>query len=207
MEIRPLSGANYLGIWRLEEPESHFMDQLWLNEEEHAFLGSIKAEGRRVQWLATRLLIRLIIQPKGVILMEWDHMGKPIIINYDFEVAITHCQGMVGVIVGDRPAGLDLEPRHDRILKVANKFVHMDEWAFIQDLHRADQCLLIWAAKEAAFKRLGGGGIDFKEHLRVLPFDPIADTRLKLRYLKGGESLTMPMQFEWIEDYALVYSY
>ncbi|MBI1184913.1 4'-phosphopantetheinyl transferase superfamily protein [bacterium] len=204
VEIRKLNATNYLGIWKIEEPESFFHENLWLDQDELDFLNQIKNEGRRAQWLSSRLLIRKIINPKGQILMEWDDFGKPVIINYDFEVSISHCRDMVAVIVGDRKSGIDIEKKSEKIKRIAKKFVRDDEWSFVKEGLEIEYFLAIWAAKETLFKYKGGGGIDFKEHMQVLPFDMAPQGSFHMNYLKNANE-KVELRFEWVDEHMLTY--
>ena len=199
-----MKSANYLGIWKIEEDESFFRNELQLDEHENEFLSTIKAENRRLQWLSTRLLIRRIINPKGQILMEWDDFGKPIIINYDFEVSISHSNEMVSVIVGDRKSGNDIERKDRKVERIARKFIRDDEFAFIEEEIATDYYITIWAAKETMFKFYGGGGIDFKEHMSVKPFKMEEKGEFEMEYLKGGNEM-LTINYEWINGHILTH--
>lgn len=205
VEIRKLRPANFLGIWKIEEDETYFRNELWLDEHEIEFLDKIKAENRRLQWLASRLLIRKIINPKGQILMEWDSFGKPVIINYDFEVSISHSSDMVSVIVGDRKSGNDIE-RHDRkVERIARKFVRDDEMDFVEENIKTKYYITFWAAKETMFKYYGGGGIDFKKHMKVFPFEMKEKGNFLMHYLKEANPHELTLNYEWIDGHILTY--
>lgn len=193
-----------MGLWRIEETEEMYRDQLLLDDEELEFLASINHESRRLQWLASRLLIRTIIKPKGQILMEWDDFGKPVIINYDFEVSISHCRDMVAVIVGDSRTGVDIEQKTDKIGRIAHKFINEEEQSFIRDEQLLEYQLVLWAAKETLFKYIGGGGIDFRKHLNVKSFELGAKGTFSIEYRKG-ESEQHTLYYEWVEDHILTY--
>ncbi|MFY0674581.1 MAG: 4'-phosphopantetheinyl transferase superfamily protein [Bacteroidia bacterium] len=204
VEIRELKPANYLGVWKIEESEQFFNENLWLDDEEKQFLASINAPGRRLQWLASRLLIRKIINPAGQILMEWDSFGKPIIINYDFEVSISHCTDMVAVIVGDSKSGIDIEKQDRKVERIAKKFVREDEYAFVEDSICTDYYITFWAAKETMFKYYGGGGIDFKEHMKLYPFKMGEKGHFEMEYMKGRSEL-LKIYYEWVDGHILTY--
>lgn len=204
VEIRKLRAGTFLGLWRIEESEEEYREQLWLDDEEMAFLASISHESRRLQWLASRLLIRRIIQPKGQILMEWDDFGKPVIINYAFEVSISHCKDMVAVIVGDSVTGIDIEQKTDKIGRIAHKFLNSAEKEFIEEQKALEYQLVIWAAKETVFKYVGGGGIDFRQHLHVKPFVLQEKGVFDMQYTKKKVEDHL-LHYEWIEDHILTY--
>lgn len=204
VEIRELKPANYLGVWKIDESEEFFTENLWLDEEEKEFLSGINAPGRRLQWLSSRLLIRKIINPAGQILMEWDSFGKPIIINYDFEVSISHCTDMVAVIVGDAKSGIDIEKQDRKVDRIAKKFVREDEFAFVEEQIHTDYYITFWAAKETMFKFYGGGGIDFKEHMKVHQFKMSDKGQFDMEYLKGEKEI-LRVNYEWIDGHILTY--
>ncbi|MGB0429469.1 MAG: 4'-phosphopantetheinyl transferase family protein [Bacteroidia bacterium] len=204
VEIRELKPANFLGVWKIEEQEGFFHNELWLDDEEKQFLNGIKASGRRLQWLASRLLIRKIINPAGQILMEWDSFGKPIIINYDFEVSISHSSDMVAVIVGDCKSGIDIE-RHDRkVERIAKKFVRPDEFDFVEKGKESAYYITFWAAKETMFKYYGGGGIDFKEHMQIAPFIMDKSGKFEMHFLKN-ENQTLYLNYQWLQGHILTF--
>lgn len=204
VEIRKLKAGTFLGLWKIEETEEAYREQLWLDVDELDFLASIKHESRRLQWLASRLLIRTIIKPKGQILMEWDDFGKPVIINYAFEVSISHCKDMVAVVVGDARTGIDVEQKTDKIGRIAHKFLNAGEKGFIEEVRALEYQLVIWAAKETLFKYVGGGGIDFRKHLQVKPFVLSDKGTFTMSYTKGDVE-EHQLHYEWLENHILTY--
>ena len=66
-----------LGIWKITEEESYFLDRLDLTEREEEQLDVIKGQ-RRVHWLATRYLMHLMTDPSTPrIECIKDEYGKP----------------------------------------------------------------------------------------------------------------------------------
>ena len=204
VEITELKVGNFLGVWSIDEDEQELRQQLTLDQGEIDFLNSVTNEARRVQWLASRVLIRTIVKPPGQILMDWNKLGQPIVLNYDFKVSISHCKQMAAAIVGDRDSGVDIELASAKVERIAKKFVRDDEFEFIPKHLKQEYYMVIWAAKEALFKMKGGGGIDFKEHLRTLPFLMEASGHLKINYQKGGHQ-TLDAFYQWIEGHILVW--
>lgn len=203
-EITELKVGNLLGVWRIEESEQELMDQLFLDQGEINFLNSVKFAERRIQWLASRVLIRTMVKPPGQILMDWNRFGQPIVLNYDFHVSISHCKEMAAAIVSDRQSGVDIERKSDKVERIAQKFVREDEFVFVQDLQRTEYLLVFWAAKEALFKLKGGGGIDFKQHLQVLPFSMQEHGQFHLNFLKGAPEC-FRVSYKWIDEHILLW--
>lgn len=205
IEIKELKLGNFLGIWKIEEEEDELKEQLMLDESELEFLDSVTFPGRRRQWLASRVLIRKMVNPPGQILMDWNHLGQPVVLNYDFNVSISHCNEMAVALVGDRVSGIDVEKMSDKVNRIAPKFVREDEFDFIKShTHQNGYLIGLWASKEALFKLKGGGGIDFKKHLKVNPFEMDEQGIFTIEYLKNG-SQTFQMNYRWLGDHFLVW--
>ena len=205
VDIRKLKGANYLGIWKIEEDESFFHQQLQLNDAELEYLNVIKVMQRRLQWLSSRLLIRKIINPPGQILMRWDERGKPELINYDFEISISHCSDQAAVIVGDRKAGLDIEEKDEKILRIGKKFMNSPERDRAIEGLETEYHLAIWAAKESVFKFHGGGGIDFRGHIEVFISDIRESGTFKAIFRKEQPEITHEVRYEWHGNHLLTW--
>ena len=72
----------------------------------------------------------------------------------------------------EKHVGIDLEYMSHRIQKIANRFIHEDEY-ITQDEDRAKYHLYIhWCAKEALYKLCDKKGIHFKKDIQIAPFEP-----------------------------------
>lgn len=202
------SGAK-LAVWHIQEDDAFFMDKLLLDETEHSYLKRLKAPTKRLQWLASRWLIRFLVNPPGQILMEWDDRGKPVVINYAFDVSISHSHEMAAVLVGQGSLGIDIEKVQKKVLRIARKFVNHIENSGI---HYADeeravrQLITLWCAKESIYKWLDQPGVDFKEHLRIRPFNTVQDDELPAEaHLPNRSVQPLTLKSKEIGQYQLVW--
>jgi phosphopantetheinyl transferase len=90
------------------------------------------------------------------------------------------------------PCGVDLEQIHEKAVRLAPKFLSIQELATYQ--LDADKATLLWCIKEAAYKRLGLKGPTLRGHLSVLALDEEAGTAIVENTYPGGEPL-MPVAF------------
>ena len=67
-------------------------------------------------------------------------------------------------------AGIDIEYRSDRVLKIRSRFMNPEEEASLDREHEAEHLLLHWCAKETLFKMIGREEVDFLKHLHVRAF-------------------------------------
>lgn len=103
-----------------------------------------------------------------------EQSGKPYLEGFPDEISISHTKGFVAVARNMQnpsvPVGVDIEYVSDRVLRVLEKFLTENETALAEKnawLPYRDFCLVAWCAKEAAYKKCGVQGVDFKEHFRI----------------------------------------
>lgn len=75
------------------------------------------------------------------------------------------CLGIAGSEVG-----VDIEQYGERVRKVAHKFMREDEQPSVFRGTDTWSLLLHWSAKETMFKCLNASEVDFRGHMRILPF-------------------------------------
>ncbi|MDR2534201.1 MAG: 4'-phosphopantetheinyl transferase superfamily protein [Tannerellaceae bacterium] len=162
------------GIWIIEESEDALLSFLSRRNEYATFLAGIKNEGRRREWLAVRVLLKTMLGREVVV--EYEPGGAPRIAGRnDISISISHTRGYAAVSVGKNgPAGIDIEYRSDRALKVSARFLHPVENEFINPLRPDDHVTACWCVKEAMYKIIGKGDTDFGRRFRISPF-PLED--------------------------------
>ncbi|TVR86804.1 MAG: 4'-phosphopantetheinyl transferase superfamily protein [Saprospirales bacterium] len=160
------SGAR-LGVWRIEETEEFFRSDLreWPLLLERC--NGVKKPQRRLELLAGRYLLRVILPGVKESDMGVSPKGRPVLKN-SF-LSISHSGQFAAVVVADRSVGLDIQKPDERMEKLSGKFCGAEEaveWSrYIGD--RAEALHWIWSAKEAVFKAFDPGGVDFKNQIRV----------------------------------------
>ena len=86
-------------------------------------------------------------------------------------ISISHSFSFSGVIISDRPVGIDIEMQRLKIGVIAKKFIDY-EWAYLMedDPEYIRKLTLIWAVKESLYKLFSKAGMLFKDHFLVIPF-------------------------------------
>ena len=129
-----------------------------------------KAEYRRLEWLAVRVLLYTLLGEEKEI--AYYPTGKPYLADASASISISHTKGYVAVVLGmpDKEVGIDIEQYGERVRRVAHKFMREDEEASLFRGTEIWSLLLHWSAKETMFKCMNASDVDFREHMRVLPF-------------------------------------
>lgn len=157
------------GVWKIDETLDELLELLpnkLLYKEE---LLHFTSPHRQREWLSVRVLLHALLGAKQI---SYYPSGKPYLADYSASISISHTRGYVAVILGElgREVGIDIEQYGERIHKVAHKYMRADEIASPYQGIDTWSLLLHWSAKEVLFKCLNESEVDFREHLRVLPF-------------------------------------
>lgn len=140
---------------------------------------------RRMEWLAVRALLGRMEVGKQTI--AYLPSGRPYLESNDWQISISHTKGYVAVILGKMQVAVDIEQYGRRVHRVRERFVRADETVAPYEGEDTWSLLLHWSAKETVYKRLDESGIDFLQHLQVLPFVPDSKGELRVRALNRPE--------------------
>lgn len=174
----PVPGVR-VALWHLVEDESALYALFPAGARRLAdeALAGVAHATRRCERLAARLaLLQLGVSAPVV----YTSQGKPEIFDESAHISISHTRGWVAVAVSSRPIGIDVERWSARPLRAAARFLSERErdWLSASD-GAADAATLLWSAKEAVYKMLGAEGVDFSQHLRVMPFEYVRTTDVR----------------------------
>lgn len=157
------------GLWAIEEPEAWLRDQLFLYPAELRQLSGLRGPGRRREWLAARYLVHLMSGRTVRGAFYKDEYGKPHLERSDWQISISHTQGLAAAIAAPRLCGIDIQRLVPKITRLAPKFMNEEEAAVVLSDPR-DHLIylhLLWGAKEALYKAYGRRKLDFKTNLHI----------------------------------------
>jgi phosphopantetheinyl transferase len=185
-------GHTVLAVWQMLESENWF--------QERVPQSSSPAHGqRRLQHLAGRFLLSQADPTFPYAGLRVNSHGRPYLEDGSRHFSISHSADMVAAVVSnDCGVGVDLEFITPRVLKVAPRFLGVEERHWLSEYpglmdpitgafggpEAMRVCTLLWSAKEAAYKWLGIPGLDFAASIEIEPFTPVAEGKLKARFRK-----------------------
>lgn len=147
-----------LAIWKIEEPESFFADKV-------GFQGHQKTEKRRLEFLASRFLLKQLIPDFSFLELKSHPEGKPYFEDNRVHFSISHSFPFVAVAIDEKPVGIDVQVFQEKIMRLQQKFLSAEEQLIFDN--SIETITLAWAAKEAAFKWFGEGSVDFIQHMPI----------------------------------------
>lgn len=192
-------------VWKIEEDLAFFEKNTSLKDSEKAEFATFKNLRRKKEWLATRFILKHLTKNKAY---TKDENGKPILIDESGYISIAHCINFAAVAFSSKvPIGIDIEPIHEKVARVARKFLSEKELAFIEKDHQyLENLTLAWTCKESIYKKYKVPGISFAENIHVdFPtFKNAATTNVSLK--KDDKLYVTKVRLLNIENCILAYT-
>ncbi|SHJ32758.1 4'-phosphopantetheinyl transferase family protein [Aquimarina spongiae] len=157
-------------IWKIEESYETLAEGITLTPHCTARVSGMKSEMHRRGFMSIRHL--LAEANYSDFDLFYDDLGKPHLRDENY-ISITHSYNFSGIIISDKPVGIDIEKQREKINRISHKFVSETELSFIQnkqlDVTRA--LTIIWGVKESLYKLYATPGLSFEQHVQVASFD------------------------------------
>src|SRR5690606_2102270 len=150
--LRELDNNVRFAIWRIEESAEDLISRIQLDDRERAILSRLNKGKRTLHWLATRVLLRTMLDTSGFIYCPSDENGKPYLVNFPQRSSLPHSFDYAAVMMSEHgEVGIGLELVKSKIVRIADKFMKTDELAAIGRDH-VGKLYACWCAKEAVYK-------------------------------------------------------
>lgn len=155
-------------LWRRDDASQPLQDLInMLPRTEQAQLAGFRHAGRRRGFIISRVMLRGLLArrtglPAGDIPFSRDGGGRlQIDLPGPWHCSLSHCEGLVAVIVANTGCGVDIElPREVAVMKLAERYFSAAEISWLRDSpeeNRQQEFFRLWTLKEAAVKALGQG--------------------------------------------------
>lgn len=205
--LRELNEQTKFAIWKIEESADELVAKLQLDEAEQNKLRQLAKGKRTLHWLATRVLLRYLLQTDNYIHCPSDANGKPYLPDYPYKISLTHSFDYAGVMLSTKgECGIDLEIVKEKVTRIKSKFLKPEELAFISPEHKILQLYACWCAKEAVYKLQGNKGVSFLDDMTIKPFNFKQQGVLFLELTKDGKTTTYEVFYEQFQNYMLGFS-
>ena len=195
--IRP-NDNTVVGIWNITESIDDLSSQVVLSSKSKELLKNRKASIHKLQFLS----IRAILLELGYSDQDLSYINNAPILNNGKKISISHSNLFSCVIISDFKVGIDVQEFNNKIDTIAKKFIGY-EALYVKD-NDIQIISIIWNIKESIYKIAEIIGLDYKNHLLVIPFNINDDfTYSWLIYKKRKERYIS--YFFTIENYSFAY--
>lgn len=158
-------------IWKIEESYESLCEGIQLTSHCQNRVDRMKSDIHKRGFMSIRHL--LAISGYTDFDLFYDDFGKPYLKD-DKHISITHSFEFSGIIISDKPVGIDIEKQRDKIHRIAHKFIESEQEFVDREKEKDDKTRLltvIWGAKESLYKLYAKAGLSFEQHIHIMPFD------------------------------------
>ncbi|MBC8047899.1 MAG: 4'-phosphopantetheinyl transferase superfamily protein [Fimbriimonadaceae bacterium] len=192
-------------VWRIEEDDSFYLKKLILSYSEREFINAIKHPAQKTRWLASRYLLKYLMQTDVFVELLADDQGKPFIRNFDLHISISHSNNYVAVFISNtHTVGIDVEESSRNIMALKNKFLSQTELQQLSESVLQKQLIVYWAAKEVIYKIYGKRKLEFKDDMYIKPFSLHGKGTIDGVLMKHGAVLSYNLNYYQNDDFTLV---
>ncbi|PZD78946.1 4'-phosphopantetheinyl transferase superfamily protein [Mesonia sp. K7] len=164
-----VDNATKVLIWKIEESYEALSKNVELTSYCADRVNNMKSDLHRRGFMSIRHLLAEAGYGDGD--LSYDDSGKPHLSDGKF-ISITHSFTFSGIIVSDKPVGIDIEKQRDKILKIAHKFTPIEEYKTLANEDAVKRKLtIVWCAKESIYKYVNIPGLLFLHHINVEDFN------------------------------------
>lgn len=209
-QIKYLNNDSAIGLWKITETTEQLLSQYlapssFRDGKERAEYQSFKSETRKKEWLSCRLLVREMLN-NHQLMVEYNEFRAPSLVGSPLKVSFSHTKGLVAVIVGPcMKLGIDVEQKSDRIADLALKFLNIREHNAIDRENKILHLYLHWCGKETMFKVSSNKVLDFRENLRIEPFEVRQEGSFQGCIVYDSTKIDLVLSYTLFENYVVVW--
>ncbi|MDR2929105.1 MAG: 4'-phosphopantetheinyl transferase superfamily protein [Cytophagaceae bacterium] len=200
---RKTDSGGVAAVWKIDETEEQLLQMFPCTKQMLLNVQSFRYAPRRLEWMASRALIYKLTQHIPHVI--YNENGQPFVAQLNKSISITHTKGFAAIAISQNDiAGIDIEIPQQRILRIAERFLHPDEKLFIPPDKELEYDTLIWCAKEVLYKMIRRQDAVFNADLKVSPFALCHEGILNTEEL-GVRATHYQLNYITDSDYTLVW--
>ena len=187
-----------LAVWKIEESEKDLEKKITLTLKQRQALIERKTAHGRQGYLA----VRSALVSMGIPLKELSTSEEGVPQLVEGFCSLSHSDLYATAVYAKEQVGIDIEAYRPKILRIAKKFTHKNELAFLKNLDQIKALTRLWTAKEAIYKALKKAGLSFSEQIELMPFDLYDPSGSAKVYLEE-QLCTVQLQFSTFDQHEL----
>lgn len=196
-------GEGRLWIWETTEDGFYFESRINLRPYDRKRLAQIGNPEARKHWLAYRFMLSSV--DDNPVYVDYDEFGKPFPNHKNYEIAVSHSGKMAAIAVHQtKRIGLDVEYFRPQVERVAHRVFSQYEIDFIGNSNRIVYLTLLWAAKEAMFKLIGEGNVDYRNDLNISKIDICDEGSFGGFYLRNNIKFNVEFYYKVFNNFVVV---
>lgn len=207
-KVEKINSNSFWCIWEITENYDQLSRMVTISEDGEKELERISHPVKRKERLASRRCVQELVKQtgkeyKGITKDEHD---KPHLIDLNYHISISHSYPFaVAILHKMLPVGIDIEKPVEKLGRISHRFLNDEEFADCDgDLRKL---CIYWAGKEAIFKLNGKIGLNFKQDIRIYPFEPQEQDVIRSEFVSGEGVARVALNYLDVSSHLVCYCF
>ena len=193
-----------MAVWNITEREAELSEMISFSEQDRGVLKEVKHELRRLQWMATRELLKQLTGENDL-RISYDVFGKPFLADSEIKISISHSHNKAALIINKEETGIDIELIKEKIVRIENKFMSQTEMKNVKAENKKEMLSIYWCAKESLYKLYGKKELHFKENIRIADFSYNKEGIISGKIVTKTLNESYRLHYLKLDDFMLTY--
>ena len=202
---KEISNDSHVGLWEITESSEDLLRNLQDVVHDVNLSLSYTNEHKRREFLASRLLVKTLIEQLGENYLGTDkENGKPILLDSEWKISLSHSGKYAAAYLNKKnTVGIDIQEFDEKIYRVAHRVFSDLELSDCQD--DLKKLTAYWSIKEVLYKIHPLGELDFIKELTVSPFNLASNGSCCACIKSKNMTENITVSFEQTNDCILAY--
>jgi phosphopantetheinyl transferase len=208
IKLDKINANSYWCIWEITESIEQLLNKIVLSEDGEDEIAHISHPIKQKERLASRCCVQELVKQtgkeyQGIIKDEHD---KPHLVGINYHISISHSYPYAVAILHKKlPVGIDIEEPVEKLGRIAHRFLNDQE--FFDCNGDLKKLCVYWSGKEAIFKLNGKMGLNFKQDIRIAPFELHKRDVVKSEFVIGDNKTRIALNYQEIKAHIVAYCF
>lgn len=193
-----------ISISNIAQHADAYLSHLTLNDADHEQLAQYLVEKRKLQWYASRYLLKQLLQTKQMVWLYKDQYGRPYLQDIPYHISLSHTQHKVAAMIhSSLHIGVDVEQFKPKVERIAHKFTTDIECSLMPHHQKIEHLITIWSIKESVYKMYHKKELDFKENIQIQPFSYSYEDIIRVHLVTKNHQQILDVGYKTFDDHVL----
>jgi phosphopantetheinyl transferase len=207
-KIDKINANSFWCLWEITESKEQLLNKIVLSEDGRQEIDGISHPIKQRERLAARCCVQELVKQTGKAykgITKDDH-DKPHLIDLNYHISISHSFPYAAAILHKKlRVGIDIEKPVEKLGRIAHRFLNENEFA---DCNGDIKKLCVyWSGKEAIYKLNGKVGLNFKNDIRIAPFELHKRDVVKSEFSAGENIARIALNYQELHGHIVAYCF
>lgn len=207
-KIDKINPNSFWCLWEITESMDQLLGKIVLSEDGKKEIDQISHPIKQRERLAARCCVQELVKEAG---KEYngitkDSHDKPHLIGLNYHISISHSYPYAVAILHKKlPVGIDIEKPQEKLGRISHRFLNEEE--FNDSMGDLKKLCIYWSGKEAIYKLNGKVGLNFKDDIKIHPFELHKRDVVRSEFSIGESMARVALNYQELNAHIIAYCF